>query len=180
MFSNQRLKGEPAKAFAAFCIFRDLGPRRSLREYIANKGGRHWPRWSAQWNWVERASQFDSECDALRCQAEADSRCELEQERGRRKKENDKILWDNSLDMQTVLKKGLTAPITDVTQTKREVVDGKVITTITKVKGLNLSGYARLHQQRNENASQAIGVPEKPEEVDARKVERVVLKTKRP
>lgn len=66
----ERQRGESAKAFAAFCGYRDMGPRRSLRElaralsanktttYLAQLG-----EWSRRWNWVERVKAWDEELD---------------------------------------------------------------------------------------------------------------------
>jgi hypothetical protein len=65
-----RQPGESARAFAAFCCYRDLGPRRSLREacrrfYDGETPGkvRQLERWSAAWGWGGRAAAWDEELD---------------------------------------------------------------------------------------------------------------------
>ena len=56
-----------------------------------------------------------------------------------------------------------------------------VVKSTDKVKGISMSGYAHLVAVRNETAQQAIvGVRGKQADVEARLVERVVLKTERP
>ena len=55
--------GESSRAFGAFCAYRDLGPRRSLRAAAAAFYGRssaalerQVDKWSGAFRWVERAS----------------------------------------------------------------------------------------------------------------------------
>jgi len=51
-----------SKEYAAFCIYRDLGPNRSL-EKVRRSGVKttlRWlQHWSAKYNWVERARAYD-------------------------------------------------------------------------------------------------------------------------
>jgi hypothetical protein len=78
----ERQPGESAKAYAAFGLFRDLGPRRSLdaasRRYHhpgpeapPPPGGRlprasgTMRRWAQRWSWVERARAWDQETERL-------------------------------------------------------------------------------------------------------------------
>jgi hypothetical protein len=78
----ERWPGESAKAYVAFCLFRDLGPRRSLdaasRRYHhpgpeapPPPGGRlprasgTIRRWAQRWSWVERARAWDQETERL-------------------------------------------------------------------------------------------------------------------
>jgi hypothetical protein len=63
----ERAKGESAKAYAAFCVYRDLGSERSLRK-MANEGEcganvGQLERWSSRWKWVNRAAAYDDELD---------------------------------------------------------------------------------------------------------------------
>jgi len=56
-----RHKGESGKAHAAFLIFRDLGPDRTLRD-VARQRGCHISlvrRWSAKWEWTSRVRAWD-------------------------------------------------------------------------------------------------------------------------
>lgn len=70
----ERQPGEPARAYGAFCIYRDLPPHeRSLRAVAERLGGkrsetgrrstRPLERWSSRWRWVERAARWDEEQD---------------------------------------------------------------------------------------------------------------------
>lgn len=63
----ERLEGETKKAFEAFQIYRDMGYERSIRK-VAQKLGKTQPlmsRWSAQYDWVNRAHSYDEEMDRL-------------------------------------------------------------------------------------------------------------------
>jgi len=58
-----RQKNESSKAYAAFCVYRDLGPDRSLekvRQTLDKPRSRKWlGEWCATYNWVERARAYD-------------------------------------------------------------------------------------------------------------------------
>lgn len=59
----ERQPGESSKAYAAFCVYRDLGPERSLEKARKNLGKTRVRRcleeWSAKYNWVVRAQAYD-------------------------------------------------------------------------------------------------------------------------
>jgi len=59
----ERQKNESSKAYAAFCVYRDLGPERSLekvRQNLDKPRTRKWlGEWSVKYNWVERAQAYD-------------------------------------------------------------------------------------------------------------------------
>lgn len=60
----ERQKDESSKAYAAFCVYRDLGPERSLDKALseANKkptNRRHWSRWMEEYRWYKRAQAYD-------------------------------------------------------------------------------------------------------------------------
>lgn len=72
----ERQAGESYKAYHAFCHYRDLGAKRSVRvAYINHKGHcdhqvvnpsyppKRWQVWSSMWGWPERASLWDAELD---------------------------------------------------------------------------------------------------------------------
>lgn len=71
----ERQPGEPPKAYAAFCFYRDLPPaERSLRavadKVYGNRSDRkrqqvpgQIAKWSTRWRWVERARAWDDEQD---------------------------------------------------------------------------------------------------------------------
>jgi AraC-like DNA-binding protein len=58
-----RQQGESPKAYAHFCLYRDMGVARSLRQ-VSNLPGctsvrRQLNRWSSKWRWVERSEKYD-------------------------------------------------------------------------------------------------------------------------
>jgi hypothetical protein len=62
--------GESARAFGAFCVYRDLGPRRTLRAavepYFHRTSAplrRQIEKWSSAFGWVERAAAWDRHLD---------------------------------------------------------------------------------------------------------------------
>lgn len=61
----ERMERESAKAFAAFCQFRDLGPDRTLRKVaeMLGKSEQLMQRWSKKFNWHNRALDFDEHSD---------------------------------------------------------------------------------------------------------------------
>lgn len=77
----ERQDGETDKAYAAFCIYRDLPPNeRSLRAAAAKFYGKDkeklrrppatFEKWSTRWRWVERARAWDEEQDRLAREAQ--------------------------------------------------------------------------------------------------------------
>lgn len=62
-----RLPNESSKAYAVFCIYRDLGPERSLeklRQNLDKPRSRKWlGDWSVKYNWVDRAVAYDDYID---------------------------------------------------------------------------------------------------------------------
>ena len=72
-----RLTGESSKAYAHFCLYRDMGVGRSLRQMEKLDGCtsqlRQLMRWSSRWRWVERCQQYDDYAERqLRVQQEKD------------------------------------------------------------------------------------------------------------
>lgn len=68
----ERQPGEPTRAYAAFCLYRDMpASERSLRAVAGRLYGpnrttkvpKTLARWSARWRWVERAAAWDEEQD---------------------------------------------------------------------------------------------------------------------
>ena len=60
----ERQPDEGSKAYDAFCVYRDLGPKRSLDKALskANKkptNRRHWSRWMEKYRWYKRAQAYD-------------------------------------------------------------------------------------------------------------------------
>jgi hypothetical protein len=70
MMSWEQQRGESARAFGAFCIYRDLGPRRTLRAAAQKFYGRaaaslerQIDKWSRAFRWLERANDWDRHLD---------------------------------------------------------------------------------------------------------------------
>jgi hypothetical protein len=86
MLGSQRLPGESARAFGAYCLYRDLGPQRSLQQAWRQHcraersggqlGGRPrrsgeeptacpgaWTAFSSRYHWVQRATAYDEARD---------------------------------------------------------------------------------------------------------------------
>lgn len=63
----ERQPQEPAKAFEAFCLYRDMKPKERSVEKVGQKQGKRWTGymrdWSAKWKWVSRAAEYDSHMD---------------------------------------------------------------------------------------------------------------------
>jgi hypothetical protein len=60
----ERLDGESAKAYSAFCVYRDLGSERSLQkaaEIVYGSGAKRGQleRWSSKFDWVARCRTYD-------------------------------------------------------------------------------------------------------------------------
>jgi hypothetical protein len=75
---------ESSRAYGAFCTYRDLGPRRSLRAAANAFYGRtsaaserQLDKWSRAFGWVERASAWDRHLDAEARAAQEAARREM-------------------------------------------------------------------------------------------------------
>jgi hypothetical protein len=76
--------GESSRAFGAFCAYRALGPRRSLRAAAAAFYGstsssreRQFDKWSRAFNWVERTNAWDRHLDIEAREAQEQARREM-------------------------------------------------------------------------------------------------------
>jgi hypothetical protein len=72
--SWEKLEGESAAGFAAFCAFRDFGPERNIRKAVeaceadeGRRGKRYrmWRLWSMSFQWFKRAADYDRYLDRL-------------------------------------------------------------------------------------------------------------------
>lgn len=86
----ERQPGESARAFGAFCVYRDLGPRRSLRaaaeKYYQRSSLavlRQCNTWSSAFCWVERASAWDRHLDAEARRAQEEARRDMAERQAR-------------------------------------------------------------------------------------------------
>ena len=98
----ERMAGEPVKAYAAFCVYRDLGPNRSIdkaywstREQHENgkRASRRWTMWSSAYSWRSRAEAWDAHLDAQRRHAEEAAAAESARKWERRREEVREKEW---------------------------------------------------------------------------------------
>lgn len=90
-----RLENEGAKAFVAFCAYRDMGPDRSIaKAYRALSGRqssvrppRRWAYWSSDFEWKRRAEEYDLHLE-LKARAERESQHSAELEAYRKRQQN--------------------------------------------------------------------------------------------
>lgn len=174
---DERQPGEGSKAWAAFVVYRDFGPERTITKAwrrFANKSegesGR-WELWSRKFKWVERAAAYDKHLDDL-------ERGERERELARLAKRRAQFefkVQDNleelTVWLRTAVEKHNAAPITDIErQEDKEVTVGdsgqiEVRTVKTKVKGMRTAGLARLADAYRATMKQAVvGVREASED----------------
>jgi hypothetical protein len=64
-------EGESPKAFASFCVYRDMGPERSFDGVRQRTGKQPWykrqiERWADRYEWAARASAYDAHMDSVR------------------------------------------------------------------------------------------------------------------
>jgi hypothetical protein len=73
--SWERITGESAAAYGAFCSYRDFGPERNIHKVVekaeadtvkAGKRYRVWRLWSMRFRWRERAEAYDQYLDRMR------------------------------------------------------------------------------------------------------------------
>ena len=176
--AGQRRPKEPARAYHAYCVYRDLGPRRSLPEAWrlyrqtppkgksrgrprlahaeAGRPSGQWTTWSSQWQWAERAADFDAQVEAQKRQAHLEGIQVLERKRLKVELSAQERFEEQVSDLEAKLDEMDKLPITGYTVWKREV-DGKhVNASKTRVQSINLFGYVRLLRATDEAARFAI------------------------
>jgi|ERR1700674_3408463 len=162
----ERLPQESPRAYRAFCIYRDLGPDRSLDQAwkrfcaasdpakyrgSARRPG-HWAAWSQKYQWVERAEGYDDFIEEENRSAAAERRRKLHEARSKFQSEEQQRIENQVRNADAVLDKMGTAPLNEVIQITK---DGNKTTT-TKIKAVNARGMAALLKSRNDTAKQAI------------------------
>lgn len=70
----ERQQDETPKAYEAFCVYRDQGVNRSLRQTVRdlNKNLTTIAEWSSKYDWVKRVAAWDAEQDRVARQAQLD------------------------------------------------------------------------------------------------------------
>jgi hypothetical protein len=167
---HDRQRGESIRAFRAYTIYRDLGPGRSLaRAYDAYRGAAphgqrpgQWSLWSVKHRWVKRAGAFDVHVDEAKRKQREMRMIALEERRFDLELENQELLERRVRQMDELLDKAEATPVADVvivkdvTEESLQSATVKKTRTKTIVKALNMYGYARTVQVRNETAKLAI------------------------
>jgi hypothetical protein len=162
----ERLPQESPRAYRAFCIYRDLGPDRSLDQAwkrfcaasdpakyrgSARRPG-HWAAWSQKYQWVERAEGYDDFIEEENRSAAAERRRKLHEARSQFQSEEQQRIENRVRNADAVLDKMGTAPLNEVIQITKDANK----TTTTKIKAVNARDMATLMKTRNETARQAI------------------------
>lgn len=67
----EQQEGETSKAFEAFCVYRDLGPSRSVAKAcrMLGKSKGTLERWTTKYQWTQRATAWDAEVARVKTQA---------------------------------------------------------------------------------------------------------------
>lgn len=75
----ERLESDTSKSYEAFCIYRDMGSKRSLERVgqALSKSKALMDRWSSAHNWQARVIVWDDYQDGLRIEAQAQARKQL-------------------------------------------------------------------------------------------------------
>jgi hypothetical protein len=159
--STDRLQGESASAHRAYCVYRDLGSKRSLvAAYMADRkdagpgakiSAGHWPAWSKQFHWVARAKAYDATMKST----EKDCRAQTEQRRLDFKIADQKRIEARISKTLTLLLRAARAPQPQTrTETKLLKKVYKTITrsrlieeTTTYIDGINVAGLLAVRNQ---------------------------------
>ncbi len=171
------LPGESSSAYRAFCYFCDEGKGRTLtqawRSYSEHCNSANeqtephrakrmtrcpgqWTRWSTQFRWLERATAYDRGIADRRRAKRAEQRDALEEQRFEYERQSQAQLEDRYDRIGGTLDKYHAAPVTDITQEKDEVIDGKRIQSVTRVKGARGGDFAAVLKEQSHYRRQAI------------------------
>lgn len=83
----ERQERETPKSFAAFCVYRDMGPQdRTLAKTadVVGKSTSLMDTWSQKYGWVNRAAEWDNEQDRIKREAEQKAQIEAIKEMRKR------------------------------------------------------------------------------------------------
>ena len=130
--------------------------RPRLAHAEAGRPSGQWTTWSSQWQWAERAADFDAQVEAQKRQAHLEGIQVLERKRLKVELSAQERFEEQVSDLEAKLDEMDKLPITGYTVWKREV-DGKhVNASKTRVQSINLFGYVRLLRATDEAARFAI------------------------
>jgi hypothetical protein len=164
----ERLEGESARAYQAFCNYRDLGPDRSLdrawqrfcaakdpsKDHSAKRRPGFWADWSVKYHWVKRTEIYDYQIEDEKLQARAERREKLREMRGRFELEHQERSENQVRKISLVLDQECAARRNEVIRVTDEKAAG--VKTTTTIRGRNLPAIAALGRVCNELAKQAI------------------------
>jgi hypothetical protein len=131
--SWEKLEGEGAAAYAAFCLFRDFGADRNIKRALAanesdvvKRGKRYrlWLAWSTKYHWFKRAADYDVYLDKLK---QAERRKTIEAREGAYREVTEKMLnvVNKKLDLMNpaeLLQGNVKEWMTAAVNTEREVL----------------------------------------------------------
>lgn len=129
---------------------------------------RHWFLWSSDHKWETRAKAYDAYLDQVEQEAKEQRVRELARRRAEFEFPFQDAMEERFHGIHAQLKKTVDLPLTDVVR-KEEAgpfVDSKGTlqpkkTTVTKIKGVNMSAEARLNKEMRETGVQACSGPHK-------------------
>ena len=158
-----RLTRESSKAYAHFCLYRDMGLSRSIRVLAKDSNCdsklTQLMRWSRKWNWVERSRRYD---DYL----EAEERVRQEKERRDMRKRHAQI----ALLGQNIAVKALESLLQKVQAGTGEVAPGDVtrlLDTSVKVERLARGESTETHELTGPGGGPVrLGIAETLERID--------------
>jgi hypothetical protein len=149
----ERLPDKSASAYRAFCIYRDLGPNRTLDRAWKNfrlhsptgkvrKWSRHpgaWDVWSVEFNWVKRAERHDESIEEERAETAAKQCWELEQRRRLFEIYSQTANENNARKIDLHVDRVLKAPIHDIKVEKYDrVTHTRTTTKLLAAKGKDI------------------------------------------
>jgi hypothetical protein len=166
---RERQGGESSRAYRAFCFYCDLGPDRSLdrawQQFCGSETNRsgtqskrrpgYWAAWCTKYDWVTRTEAYDDAIEEEKLAAGERRRRELQERRSRFEEREQSHIEGILEKTDTMLRKMTEAPVTDVTQTKTETIDGVVTRTKTRVVAIKGRDVAVLLKERNQTSRQA-------------------------
>jgi hypothetical protein len=181
----ERLADETARAYQAFCYYRDLGPGRSFdkayQRYCADRGMNRssrrrpggWSNWSTKYNWVERAKAYDGLKEDEKDEADAERLQKIEDKNSQFAVEEQERRHNLIRSCDEFLQRALKAPFMEVTIVKDD--KGAVKNTITNSRPPNWKDVSTGGALRNKTVELSIqGSGSKGLDKEERIIDRIV------